>query len=469
MDYRPSTRRLLIDSRLDSGMMNAGSDRPGGSVPPSMSTGRWAATWILRKVVETTSVAATAGELGDAVATYSSDAGGACDPGCIFVWARPLQHNGNGHDGGMIYEGDRLGGSVRLVDAAPPFVPELMMATNHFLQTGLPAAPDPTQRYPGALTCCDGCDCSFSSTYRYMAGAQFVGQLWRDNQTVDARVAQEWLARVAHATTEHSVITHPAARKFGVLVADGSDLWDAPFRRGIDWVDVPSILTEARAGGTGSQAAETLPPPPREDRRNATRWYVHKFTRATSDPKAAADFMMQHVGAQQGYANHHECGSIWGVSWPQFATPEHPDGLVAHFVFNPNKRPGDALYNATELGKLVETVRGGFGKDGQLDQYVDDHIGLVVPSLDPFVRSWRGAWRDAVEATIWRQRGWLAHAPILLLLHRLTRVPCVCAHLLCACRREAAIHLPYVVLRTGHATVGGGRVPGIQPEPDQRL
>ena len=33
---------------------------------------------------------------------------------------------------------------------------------------------------------------------------------------------------------------------------------------------------------------------------NSSQWYVHKFTRATADPKAAADFMIQHVGAQQG-------------------------------------------------------------------------------------------------------------------------------------------------------------------------
>ena len=33
---------------------------------------------------------------------------------------------------------------------------------------------------------------------------------------------------------------------------------------------------------------------------------------------------------------------------------------------------------------------GGFAND-TLDQYVDNHIGLVVPSLDPFVRGWRAA------------------------------------------------------------------------------
>ena len=35
-------------------------------------------------------------------------------------------------------------------------------------------------------------------------------------------------------------------KEFGVLVADRSQLWDAPYRK-LDWVDVASILREARA------------------------------------------------------------------------------------------------------------------------------------------------------------------------------------------------------------------------------
>ena len=60
----------------------------------------------------------------------------------------------------------------------------------------------------------------------------------------------------------------------------------------------------------------------------------------------------------QGYANHDQCGSIWGATWPQFATPTQPQGLVAHFVYDPRKRPSPARYNATELGELAGAVRG---------------------------------------------------------------------------------------------------------------
>ena len=51
---------------------------------------------------------------------------------------------------------------------------------------------------------------------------------------------------MAHATTEHSVVTLPAKRKFGVMVADNRQLWDAPYRK-LDWVDMKQILREARA------------------------------------------------------------------------------------------------------------------------------------------------------------------------------------------------------------------------------
>uniref|UniRef100_A0A7S4HG88 Uncharacterized protein n=1 Tax=Prymnesium polylepis TaxID=72548 RepID=A0A7S4HG88_9EUKA len=72
------------------------------------------------------------------------------------------------------------------------------------------------------------------------------------------------------------------------------------------------------------------------------------------------------------------------------ATPAQPKGVIAHFVYDPHKRPGAAAYNATDIGLMVESVRAGF-ENGTIDQYVDNHIGLVVPSLDPFVERWEAA------------------------------------------------------------------------------
>jgi hypothetical protein len=68
-----------------------------------------------------------------------------------------------------------------------------------------------------------------------MAGQQFLAHVARDAFRMDAAAAHDWLSRVAHATTEHAVVTRPERRQFGVSVADGTGLWDASFRS-IDWV-----------------------------------------------------------------------------------------------------------------------------------------------------------------------------------------------------------------------------------------
>lgn len=223
------------------GMMNAGSDRPGKPGKDEV-TGRWATTWVLRKTLETMPISGTAAVLQTAVTRYASSAGGSCHPSCIFVVARPVSAGGG--DAGMIYEGDRLGGTVRLQGLVPPFVNNLTMATNHFLKLGVDGAAAKRSTYAGALTCCEGCSCSFSSQFRYEAGAQYLAHLARDGRRVDSPAAVEWLTRVAHGTTEHAVVTFPAKRLFGIMVADGSQLWDAPWRH-LDWVDVPKLLAAA--------------------------------------------------------------------------------------------------------------------------------------------------------------------------------------------------------------------------------
>merc|ERR1719235_2153909 len=51
--------------------------------------------------------------------------------------------------------------------------------------------------------------------------------------------------------------------------------------------------------------------------------------------------------------------------------------------------------NATEIGKHVDRIRGNFGRysngTGKFDQFMDNHIGLVVSSLDPYVKQWKSA------------------------------------------------------------------------------
>jgi hypothetical protein len=71
----------------------------------------------------------------------------------------------------------------------------------------------------------------------------------------------------------------------------------------------------------------------------------------------------------------------------------HTD-LALHFVYSPRKLPGASAFNATELGKRVQALRGDFGVatgSGAFDQFMDNHIGLVVSSLDPYVARWQRA------------------------------------------------------------------------------
>ena len=53
-------------------------------------------------------------------------------------------------------------------------------------------------------------------------------------------------ARMTAPSEWARMLTRPAQRLFGVLMADGAGLWDAPFRK-VDWVDVRALLREARA------------------------------------------------------------------------------------------------------------------------------------------------------------------------------------------------------------------------------
>merc|ERR1719331_2452001 len=51
--------------------------------------------------------------------------------------------------------------------------------------------------------------------------------------------------------------------------------------------------------------------------------------------------------------------------------------------------------NATEMGKKVDALRGNFGVNtngtGDLDGFMDNHIGVIVSSLDPYVENWDAA------------------------------------------------------------------------------
>ena len=115
---------------------------------------------------------------------------------------------------------------------------------------------------------------------------------------------------------------------------------------------------------------------------------VHKHTYATSDPLAAATFVSEQLGASPPGNNHHTCGASRSVTFA--GTSADPGSqLQMHFVFNPHKPPGPVYMNATDLGLYEEHLRAKSLRNNTFDQFMDNHIGLVVESLDPFVARWR--------------------------------------------------------------------------------
>ena len=115
---------------------------------------------------------------------------------------------------------------------------------------------------------------------------------------------------------------------------------------------------------------------------------VHKHTFATADPLAAATFVAEHMGATLGGPNRHKCGATNTVTFNGTAAdPENQ--FLMHFVFNPNKAPGPVYMNATELGLYEEHLRAQSMRNGSFDQFMDNHIGMLVSSLDPFVEYWQ--------------------------------------------------------------------------------
>lgn len=126
---------------------------------------------------------------------------------------------------------------------------------------------------------------------------------------------------------------------------------------------------------------------------------VHKHTFATADPEAAVEFVASHLGGHDIKRPDHSCPAASEATGSpvvrDLTLPGATSDLALHFVYNPNKRPGRSRMNATEMGRHVDRIRGNFGRysngTGKFDQFMDNHIGLVVSSLDPYVKQWKTA------------------------------------------------------------------------------
>ncbi len=110
-----------------------------------------------------------------------------------------------------------------------PIQNNCIMATNHFLIYGAdPFNPDLNFGVP----------ISFSSKYRYYTGMMALQSWNRTEHLINPELARQWLQRVCHGTTEHSVIYTPvydaenSKTRVVFHVANANmnpSQWDAPY------------------------------------------------------------------------------------------------------------------------------------------------------------------------------------------------------------------------------------------------
>jgi hypothetical protein len=164
--------------------------------------------------------AAPPSRIESAVRSYGSSTGGSCVNGCILVNAQPYNASA-GNVAGYIYEGDRLGGSMRLPGKVAPVLKDGIMATNHNWHY---------KAVPGHPEKCDGTEVSFSSLARYFAGQNKLESWARAGKlNMNSGQMKELLRTVAHGTTEHSLIFRPNEMIFEIAVASPNGVWDAPY------------------------------------------------------------------------------------------------------------------------------------------------------------------------------------------------------------------------------------------------
>lgn len=151
--------------------------------------------------------------------------GPVCGPGSVFV----LTTKSNDKGDAMVLEGDRYGGSIRMSMQAPPYIPDCIMATNHFHLYGFtPSLDGNYYNFDSGV--------SFSSRHRYESMRQRLEmqyRLTRDTVHLNLEDIRSLLQSACEGRTEHAIeveielngnITlhiHLAASEFG--------MWYAPY------------------------------------------------------------------------------------------------------------------------------------------------------------------------------------------------------------------------------------------------
>jgi hypothetical protein len=242
-------------------MMNDGQGHPeAGDAAAGLTQGVWTQRELLARAASLADVAPLiAARAGDRGGTFGSDANlMLAEPSKNVTRtrtrtsAREEEEDEKGEEGddaphALVYEGDRLGGALRL-PGEYPWPPRGIMVSNHFHKYGYDGLA-PLQNF--------GYRVYFSSLWRYEAGQNLV-QAWSD--TAMAGQGQQGgggggdsggggggaggafgigtaqmvrlLQTVTHASTEHSLITRPDAMEIDLAVASAvAGGWHAPYLR----------------------------------------------------------------------------------------------------------------------------------------------------------------------------------------------------------------------------------------------
>jgi hypothetical protein len=123
--------------------------------------------------------------------------GPVCGPGCVFVLTTQST------DGGDVFvlEGDRYGGRIRTAMQVPPYIPDCIMATNHFHLYGFtPSSDDYNQNF--------GFPVSFSSQHRYESMRHRLEMQFRTTGKVvhlNMEDVRSLLQSACQGRTEHAI------------------------------------------------------------------------------------------------------------------------------------------------------------------------------------------------------------------------------------------------------------------------
>lgn len=182
----------------------------GGQVPFS---------WTMRESLAQLDANATPKTVQALVDKHDNDAGGACGPGCITLFATPYHGQSTP---AFVLEGDRFGDAIRGAGEVAPRLAGVLVASNHHRKYGV-TADRPIRVFDKTP--------SFSSLWRYEAGMHKLESWDRVGKRIGTSEMRELLQTVAHGTTEYAIVTRPNDLEFEVAIASMKpELWDAPYR-----------------------------------------------------------------------------------------------------------------------------------------------------------------------------------------------------------------------------------------------